>query len=182
MDMTQFIEDTINKTTEKLMISLKRNNLIKSSDKTAFQKTEQLLYNYNGFKRAIADKYEHIETIKSDGMAQRSKGITVIPSNPQLDTRSEMEKCEDKIERLNEVITKTKEYIELIDAALDKVKMDPYFKIIEMKYFQEMTREDIAYELGVDVSTVTRNKNRLLNTLGIFLFSEDAILEMFGVA
>lgn len=182
MEMSKLVEDTIKRTSEELAKSLKRNNLIKSSDPTAFQKTETLLYNYNGFKNAIADKFKQMESIKAEGIEQRSKGITVLPSNPQLDTRSEMEKCEDKVEKLYAIIIKTNEYIELIDAALEKVSNDPYFEIIKLKYLEDMTREDIACELGVDVSTITRNKNRLVNTIKIFLFSDDVMLEMFGVS
>jgi len=43
-----------------------------------------------------------------------------------------------------------------------------------------MSREEIAEELEVDVSTITRNKNRLINTLKISLFSDEVIYELFS--
>jgi len=49
-----------------------------------------------------------------------------------------------------------------------------------MKYFESKTREEIAEELEVDVSTITRNKNRLINTLKITLFSDEVIYELFS--
>lgn len=155
--------------------------MIKSCDPTSFQKTETLLYNYNGLKSSVGEKLKYIEMLKTEGMDQKSKGITILPSNPQFDSRNEIEKRDDKVEKLYQSMEKTNEYLQVIDNALMKISKDPYFEIIRMKYFDEMTREDIACDLGVDVSTVTRNKNRLINSMRISLFSDDAMFEMIGV-
>ena len=45
--------------------------------------------------------------------------------------------------------------------ALQTLRFDPYFRIIPMYYEMRMTNEGIASKLGVDVSTVVRNKRRL---------------------
>lgn len=45
--------------------------------------------------------------------------------------------------------------------ALQGLRFDPYFKIIALYYKQGRRVEDIAEELGVDISTVVRNKKRL---------------------
>lgn len=48
-----------------------------------------------------------------------------------------------------------------ITYAIQGQRFDPYFKIIE-RYFEDgRTIESIAEEMGVDVSTVVRNKKRL---------------------
>lgn len=48
-----------------------------------------------------------------------------------------------------------------ITYAIQGLRFDPYFKIISMYYKDGKTIENIAEELGVDVSTVVRNKKRL---------------------
>ena len=45
--------------------------------------------------------------------------------------------------------------------AIQGQRFDPYFKIIPMYFEDKKTIESIAEELGVDVSTVVRNKKRL---------------------
>ena len=44
---------------------------------------------------------------------------------------------------------------------LTRIKDDPYFDIIQLYFRDGCTNEKIAELLGVDVSTVTRNKKRL---------------------
>lgn len=45
--------------------------------------------------------------------------------------------------------------------AIQNQRFDPYFRIIAMYFDEGRTVEKIAEELGVDVSTVVRNKKRL---------------------
>ena len=45
--------------------------------------------------------------------------------------------------------------------AIQGQRFDPYFKIITMYFQDKRTIESIAEELGVDVSTIVRNKKRL---------------------
>lgn len=48
-----------------------------------------------------------------------------------------------------------------ITYAIQGQRFDPYFRIIPMYYEDKKTIEQIAEALGVDVSTVVRNKKRL---------------------
>lgn len=48
-----------------------------------------------------------------------------------------------------------------ITYAIRGIRFDPYARIIPMYYGEGKTLETIAEELGVDVSTVVRNKKRL---------------------
>lgn len=48
-----------------------------------------------------------------------------------------------------------------ITYALQVFRFDPYFRIIPLYFGDGRTLEDIAEEMGVDVSTIVRNKKRL---------------------
>ena len=48
-----------------------------------------------------------------------------------------------------------------ITYAIQGIRFDPYFRIIPMYFGEGRTIESIAEDLGVDVSTVMRNKKRL---------------------
>lgn len=66
-----------------------------------------------------------------------------------------------------------------IDEALKTIENDPYYDVISMFYFNRMTREDIALEFNTSVTTISRNKTRLLNQLKVILFSDEVIYELF---
>lgn len=53
------------------------------------------------------------------------------------------------------------EKIPKLEEALASVQKDTYFPVIPKYYQQGIRLEDIALQMGVDVSTITRNKKRL---------------------
>jgi len=174
----EVIEGTAKKTAEEIIKELKKQNLIVNGKQSPFQKTETLLFNYNNFKAAIEDKEEQIEEIKQYGVRKHTS-FGGSGNTGFIETKSELEKAEDKIETIELSMQITKNYIRIIDAAVNSLSDDPYFQIIPMRYFEGVSREDIALELNCDVSTITRNKNRLINMLQIRLFSDQVIAELF---
>lgn len=124
-DIKKIISDTVNMT----VLKLKMAGLMKDSKKSAYQKTEELLRNYEDFK-------------KSDQ-----------PYAQKL--------------------------VKRIDAALYDIKSDIYYDIIPLYYFDENTREFVAEYFNTTVTTVSRNKTRLINKLKVKLFSDEVIYELF---
>lgn len=124
-EIAQIINETVNSTVQ----ILKAEGFLGKNKKTAFQKTEELLKNYNILKR--------------------SKEPT------------------------------TKKMITKLNEALKEIKDDQYYEIITMTYFENQTREYIAEYFNTTTTTVTRNKNRLINKLKIMIFSDETIREMF---
>lgn len=66
-----------------------------------------------------------------------------------------------------------------IDEALKLIEDDPYYEIIPMFYFHNETREYIAEYFDCTVTTISRNKTRLLNKLKLRLVSKEVIEELF---
>lgn len=153
--------------------------MLKPNKETAFEKTEKMLYNYHNFRRAIEKNLNEIKYLESEGLDGRSKSIVLLSGNQQIDTDTEIEKVEEKIQVIEASNERLIEHINLIVAALAKVKDDPYYTLIRMKYFEGKSREDIADYFEVDVSTITRNKNRLIDVIKIHLFPDDSIIELF---
>jgi DNA-directed RNA polymerase specialized sigma subunit len=73
----------------------------------------------------------------------------------------------------------TVKLVEKVDEALKSISDDPYFDVIRMFYFEGLTREYIALEFDTSITTISRNKTRLLNQLKLMLFSDDVIYELF---
>lgn len=174
------IETTAQMTAKEVVSELRKQGLLKNNRQTPFQKTETLLYNYNNFKNAINDKLEQIDEIKQIGIRKKSSSITSFSVSPTFEAKSESDKADEKIESIEQSIQITKNFIKMIDAAIEILKGDPYYDLIQMKYFEGKSREDIADYYAVDVSTISRNKNRLVNLLQIRLFSDEVIYQIFS--
>lgn len=159
---------------------LKKNNMLKENKQTPYQKTETLLYNYMSFKQTIEDKYKQIENIQTEGVPKKSSSITSFSGAACYEIKSEYEKAEDMIQAILHSIKTTEKFIRIIDVALDNLADDPYFDIIRLKYFEGYAREDIATYFKCDVKTISRNKNRLINSLQIKLFSDEFIHQLFN--
>lgn len=153
----------------------------KHEKKSAYQKTEQLLYNYNGFKRIIKERELEIEEVLKYGVPQNNSvkeyvGRGGMPSGLKL----EEETVEAYVANVQRSVQGTVAAINLIDKCMDGLKSDPYYDILPMRYFEGRTQEDIADYFGVSQVSISKNKNRLVKELSIRLFPDQSINEMFN--
>lgn len=175
-DIQKIVKDTVSEA----ICELKKQGLIVSPRYNAFQKTEQLLYNYCNFKNVVQEKYKYIEHLKEVGMPKKSTSIIPFTGNNHSGPVSEDDKIDEQVASIEKSIAITKRYIKVIEDALSQITDDRYYEVIPLRYFEGKTREEIADYFGVDVKTVSRNKNRLVNILKIFLFSDEVIIEIFS--
>lgn len=178
-EVKKIINETVSKTVDELL----QQKLIKKKDMNTYQKTEQLLYNYNNFKEVIKDKQELIAQIKMIGVPKTSCSVIPMPQDTGFRyTPTEAEKEESKISALESSITLTKNYIKIIDKALKTIQDDPYYMVIEKCYFEGKKHSAVANEwfTPIDETTIGRNKNRLVKKLSIYLFSDDVIRELYS--
>lgn len=149
-------------------------------EKTAYQKTEQLLYNYNGFKRIVAERMDEIEYIKKYGVPKKSGAVVEYGGNcgtPQGIVLPE-ESVDAAVQRIKASVQDTVQAMALIDKCMGQLKNDPYYKILEMRYFEGRTQDDIALEFNCSQVTISKNKGRLVRELSMRLFPNQAVGEM----
>ena len=72
-----------------------------------------------------------------------------------------------------------KKFIDIIDKALEELKDDIYYDIIPMIYFEGCSREEVAEFFDTTVTTISRNKRRLIEKLKLFIFADDVVYELF---
>ena len=72
----------------------------------------------------------------------------------------------------------TQKFVKLIEKALERIQDDPYYDLIELKYFKGWTHEKIAEYFGVDVSVISKRRTKLVNQLRPVIFSRDFIREL----
>ena len=167
-------EKDIDRIADKIIERMKNEKEIKTEKQlTPFQKTEKLLSELSLLKGAIDSKNMLIEDLKKEGISIQKKetGVNVQASKVYL---SELEKVENKIEKLEEEIARIENVVNMVERALDTIRNDKYYKIIEMKYFY-MTFEYIAENLDISERTAKRHKNYMIRQLQLIIFSDDVL-------
>lgn len=152
-------------------------------EKTAYQKTEQLLYNYRGFQRIVAERMAEIEDIKKYGVPKKGGAVVEYGGNTGGTPRGIVlpdESVEAACARIQHSVQNTVDALALIDRCMAQLKFDPYYTILEMLYFDGRTQEDIAYELKCSQVTISKNKGRLVRELSMRLFPNQAVKEMLN--
>ena len=168
-------EKDIDRIADKIIEKMKTDREIKTEKQlTPFQKTEKLLSELALLKGAIDSKNMLIEDLKKEGISiqKRETGVNVQSSKVYL---SELEKVENKIENLQEEIARIENVVNMVERALDTIKNDKYYKIIEMKYFDDLTFEFIAEKLDISERTAKRHKNYMIRQLQLIIFSDDVL-------
>ena len=179
-EATNMIQETAKVTAKEIIAELKKQKLLKDNKQNPFQKTETLLYSYNDYLAAIQEKKKTINDIRLHGIPEKSKSITTYSgSNGYFENKGMAEKIEEKIKDIENSMNITIKLISFIDAALNTIKDDYYYKIIEMKYFDNNTFDEIGFELKKDISTIYRNRNRLVKKLSIMIFTDEVLSNMF---
>ena len=155
-------------------------NTLGKAEKTAYQKTEQLLYNYNGFKRIVAERKQEIADLRLYGVPQKSGSIVQYGGNSGTVHRTVLpeESVETAIRTVEASVQGTVQAIALIDKCMESLRSDPYYKVLEMRYFEGRTQEDIALEFNCSQVTISKNKARLVKELAMRLFPNQVVDEM----
>ena len=147
--------------------------------KSAYQRTEQLLYNYRGFKRIVEERMKEIEELRTYGVPHKAASFEFVPhTNTVQGIVLPEEAVEDAIRNVQASVQDTVQAIALIDKCMAALKGDPYYPILEMRYFEGRTQEDIALELKCSQKTISQNKSRLVRELAMRLFPNQVINEM----
>lgn len=168
-------EKDIDRIADKIIEKMKTDREIKTEKQlTPFQKTEKLLSELSLLKGAIDSKNMLIEDLKKEGISiqKRETGVNVQSSKVYL---SELEKVENRIEKLQEEIVRIENVVNMVERALDTIKNNKYYDIIEMKYFDDLTFEHISEKLDISVITAKRYKNKMIRQLQLVIFSDDVI-------
>lgn len=185
MDITKeelltIVKAAVEETIKQLGLSGNSKSKPEINEKTAYQKTEQLLYNYNGFKRIINEKMLEIDNLRKYGVPQKSG--SVVAYSPHTGTVQgitlQEETVEQAVQNVERSVADTVAALALIDRCMAALKSDPYYPILEMRYFESRTQEDIALELNCTQKTVSVNKNRLVRELSMRLFPNQVMNEM----
>ena len=110
--------------------------------------------------------------LKKSGMVKRRQMSSIQKTEELLRLYPALKRAPEKPDTI------TSEVLKNTEAALHDLETDPYFDVITRYYFDGQSREFIAQARGASVTTITRNKARLLKELAPRLFPDDVIKEL----
>ena len=131
--------------------------------KIIFRKMEDILYSYNKYINKIKKDLEYF----NNPVLLKSYNVEKISGSGFMEVKSDMERIEELKVRISNDISRHEEILFRIDSALDMVKDHRDYSIIDMKYLNNMSYEDISEKLGVSLKTVYGMRNRILGALEI---------------
>ena len=138
--------------------------------------TKKRLYAYPQLKDNIERYKLDIEDVRQETFG-KSKSIVVFRSNSGNGEQPTLEEQRAaKIRLLEQKIDRDETEIKEIEAALAQIKDDPYYRIVELRFFQKMSREAISEAIPCDTATVSRNLGRLLDMVNVSLYGADVLV------
>lgn len=178
----QPLEDIIASVVKATIAELGIGKIEPKPEKSAYQKTELLLYNYNNFQRVIKEKREQINEIKKYGVSKRCDAVHSYNSGNGYVSGlvTDEEAIGNAVYVLEQSIADVQTALDRIDLAMKCITNDPWYKILEYRYFDGMNQEDIAKTMGCVQSTVSQNRSRLIRELSMRLFPNDVVKEMLN--
>lgn len=143
--------------------------------KAAFSYTERRIRAYHPLLEKIERDKKYLDQVQVIGSIERSKSILRYTQNGGSRVSAD-EKLEAVIASTKAEIAKNEFEAEAIGAALEAVKADEYFFVIEQRYFHNKTDDEIANQFYIDKSTVWRNRVRLVNVMSVRFFGSSAFV------
>lgn len=171
-EIKKVINESIDKAVKKAAKAIKEaNEQVEAEQKNYFKETERLLYSLPALRLKVS---QDEEDLKNGCMVQKRKSKDIVAFSTS-GGKSSYSPEDDYIDRRIASLQRTKREIQRIERALEIIQEDKYYKIIPLKYWDELSPEDIAERLCCDERTYRRHKNRLINKLKVILFGADAL-------
>jgi RNA polymerase sigma factor (sigma-70 family) len=178
------VESTINTLVDRGLLgkaSANASSKVQVKEKSAYSQTEALLFNYNNFRKIIRQKEQEIEDIRKYGVCEKGSVVIQYGGNVGGKPRGivlDEERVEEAIRTVQKSMETTVQALDMIDKNMAALKSDPYYRILEMRYFEERTQEDIAVEFNCTQQNIAHHKKRLIKELSIKFFPEKAVAEL----
>ena len=140
-----------------------------------YKETERRLFRYPELQSNIEEYQADIEDIKREDLG-KSKSIVKFSihsgNNPQEDIEEKRQKL---IAHLENRIASDLYEIRQIDRALERVRGDEHFPIIEAYYFEKCGTEEVAERYHYSDRTIQRCRKNLVNIISDALYGADEV-------
>lgn len=173
------LENLIKETVKATILELGLDKQPPKKERTAYSKVEQLLYNYNNFKRVCKEKQDQIDELRAYGVPHKGGAVHTYCGDGTVHGLCTVDETVDgAVYNVETAMKSIQDVIDLIDNAMAGLQNDDWYPILKMRYFDGMSGDDIAKTLGCTPPNITHHKNRLVKELAIRIFPDEVIKEM----
>ena len=146
-----------------------------------YDRTIYALKNKDKLEESIKDTEKRIKELEKESLLTSVTSNKVILREEDKTYIHRDEAMQSYINELKNIVIINKKMSKHIKSVLKKFENDEYYQIIELKYLRktvdkngkeikEYSFEEIAEIIGCTDKTIRKNKNRLLNDIGMKLF------------
>lgn len=149
----------------------------KTGYKSRYRQTEARLYAYPTLLANISRYEKDIEDLQREKITGHSKDLARFSlSSANCGIRLTPEEIQEgKIIGIQVKMERDTKAIEEIEKALDDIKSDEYYNVIEQAYFKELDDEVIAQNLHCGIRTVQRHRPRLVMKVAVRFYGAGVI-------
>lgn len=140
-----------------------------------FQLTERRLYAYPMLEDNIKIYEKDIEDLKVEDFGKAKDIVVFSPSSTFGDKPDVDEIREAKIQIVRSKINRDKAELKEIKRALERIKEEEYYKVIQLHYFKKLSKEDTAKMLNCSETTAWRQRKRLVSLISLALYGADTL-------
>ncbi len=119
------------------------------------------------------DERDELASLGIEALREHSRSLVRLLSPSMRLTPEEIHEAQ--LAELGARIAADEREVGYMERALAYIEEHPYFEIIKLKYFKCMTDAAIAERLSCDVSTIRRNRKRLVQSVALFLYGSAAL-------
>ncbi|MPM95975.1 hypothetical protein SDC9_143131 [bioreactor metagenome] len=146
------------------------------AQKEAYKMTERRLYAMPVIRKKLQEEMEDLNRLREENAPDIVCHSTDIIRFRRSGVRlSDEDLLEVQILDFNARIAAKQHEIKEIERALEQIERDPYYPSVQMKYFNNISDEEVAGFLSCDASTVRRNRSRLVRSIAVWLYGPTAI-------
>lgn len=139
--------------------------------KNPFQLTELYLSQYKNMEESIQIKLDTVKELRAEIPGMKSPVLVPdVIQGGKAENISQLEKREEVIEHLVKEVEQLSALKLQIEKVMDKYREDKDFRIIQERFFNRKTFDEIGDMFGIDESTVRRRKNRIVKEMSEILF------------
>ena len=139
--------------------------------KNPFQLTELYLSQYKNMEESIQIKLDTIKELREDIPGPKSPTLVQdVVKGGKVENKSQLERREEVINHLVKEVEELSALKLQIEKVMDKYRADKDFRIIQERFFNRKTFDEIGDMFGIDESTVRRRKNRIVKEMSEILF------------
>lgn len=135
--------------------------MMEKQKRNPFKAEKEIFEIYRKYKRRIKTLLKRLE----NPILVKGYSFDKLGNSGYMEVKADIERISELRLRIINDINRCEEFVYRVDSALDMIKEDKKYKIIELRFIEGKSTEEAAEILKVSTVTINNYENRLLKEL-----------------